>query len=54
MPLEYIVLSLRIVTITEMTNVGAIEEILSQLVQLEEYFFSAIYHQRVEKEQQKA
>ena len=50
MPLEYIVLSLRIVTITEMTNVGAIEEILSQLVQLEEDCLICNYHQRVEKE----
>ena len=32
MPLEYIVPSLKIVVIIEMTYVGTIEEILSQLV----------------------
>ena len=50
MPLEYIVPSVRIVAITEMTNVGAIEEIFSQLVQLEEDCLIRNYHQCVEKE----
>ena len=35
MPLEYIIPSLGIAVITEMTNVGVVEEILSQLVHLE-------------------
>ena len=34
MPLEYILPNLRIVVITEMIDVGAIEEILSQLLSL--------------------
>ena len=50
MPMEYIVPSLRIVAITEMIDVGAIEGILSQLLQLEEVHFVLGYHQRVEKE----
>ena len=37
-----------------MTDVGAIEERLSQFLQLEEDCFIARYHQRVEKERQKA
>ena len=44
-PMEYIVPSLRIVVITKMIDVDAIEEILSQLVQLEEEFFIAKFHQ---------
>ena len=35
MPLEYIVPSLKITTITEMTYVGAVKEILLQLIHLE-------------------
>ena len=54
MPLEYIVPSLIIVVITEMTDVGAIEETLSQLVQLEEDRFVTGYHQRVKKKRHKA
>ena len=51
--MEYIVPSLRIVAIIEITDSGAIEEILSQLMQLEEERFPARYHQNVEKQQQK-
>ena len=54
MPMEYIVPSLRIDAITEMIDLGAIEEILSQLLQLEEDLFMVGYYQRVEKERQKA
>ena len=54
MSIEYIAPNLRIVAITEITDVSAIEEILSQLLQLEEYCFIAGYHQRVEKERQKS
>ena len=53
-PMEYIVPSLRINSITEMKDVGTIEEILSQVLQLEEYLFIISYHQRVEKERQKS
>ena len=42
-----------IAAIMEMTDSGAIEEILLQLVQLEEECFSTGYHQNVEKEQKK-
>ena len=42
--MEYIVPSLRIVAITEMTDVGAIEETLSQLLHLEEDRFVAGYY----------
>ena len=41
MAMEYIAPSLRIVAITYMTNVGAVEEILSQLIQLKEARFVA-------------
>ena len=47
MPMEYIVPSLRITMITKMTDVDAVEEIISQLVQLEEELFVAGYHQNV-------
>ena len=50
MPMEYIVPGLSIVAITEMTNVGAIVERLSQLIHLEEDLFFAGYHKNVEKE----
>ena len=53
MPMEYTVPNLRIVEITEMTDVGAVEERLSQLIQLEEECFVAGYHQNIEKERQK-
>ena len=39
MPLEYIVPSIRMATITKMTDIGVVEERLSQLVQLEEDLF---------------
>ena len=41
----YIVLSLIIAAITEMKNLGAVEEILSQFLQLEEDHFILGYHQ---------
>ena len=53
MPIEYIVPSLKIVAITDIPNVGAVEERLHQLVQMEEDQFILSYHQRV-KERQKA
>ena len=53
MPMKYIVPNLRIDTITEMIDVGAIEEILSQLIQLEDERFVAGYHQNIENERQK-
>ena len=53
-PMEYIVPRLRIVLITEMTNFIDVEEILSQLLQLEEECFVAGFHQSVEKQRKKA
>ena len=50
MMMEYIVPSLGIIAITEMTNSGAIEEILSQDVELEEEHFAVGYHRNVEKQ----
>ena len=54
MPLEYIVPSLRITAITEMIDIGAVEEILLQLVQLEEDRFIVGYYQNFKKTQQKS
>ena len=51
--MEYIISSLRIVVIIDMTDVGVVEERLSQLLQLEEEHFVADYHQNVEKERHK-
>ena len=53
-PMEYIVPRLRIVVIIEMMDVNVVEEILSQLLQLEEEFFVAGFHQSVEKQRKKA
>ena len=47
--IEYIIPNLRIITITEMTYVSVVKEILSQLIQMEEYHFVEGYHQNVEK-----
>ena len=52
--MEYIVPSLRIAAITEMTDTGTIEERLAQLVQMEEDRFIVGFNQNVEKQWQKA
>ena len=49
MLMEYIIQSLRIVSIAIMTYVDVVEEILLQLVQFEENRFVVGYHQNVEK-----
>ena len=54
MPMEYIVPSLGIVVATCMDYAEALEERIAQLVQLEEDRFVARFHQRVEKDRQKA
>jgi len=54
MPMEYIVPSLRIALFTKMSESGALEERLSQLMELEEYRFIAGFHQQVQKARQKA
>ena len=51
--MEYIVPSLRIVAIIEMTDTGVVEERLAQLIQMEEERFIVGFHQNVEKQRQK-
>ena len=53
MAMEYIVPSLIIIGITEMTDVDAMEDRLLQLVQLEEECFVVGLHQNIEKQRQK-
>ena len=48
-PMEYIVPSLRIVMLTQMTNEDAVEKRLLYLIQMEEEHFIAEFHQTVEK-----
>ena len=54
MPMEYIVLSLQIVALTKMIDTSAIEERLTQLIQMEEECFITGFHQNMEKQRQKA
>jgi hypothetical protein len=54
MPMEFILPSLCIATITDLSDSGTIEERLAQLVQLEEDWFVAGFHQQVQKEREKA
>ena len=54
MLMEYSVCSLRIVVIIDMVEVGFVEEILLDLVQLEEEHLVACYHHNDEKERQKS
>ena len=54
MPMEYIVPSLRIAVVTCMDDGVMLEECATQLIQLEEDHFIAGFHQRVEKDRQKA
>ena len=54
MPMEYIVPSLRIAATTGMDDEAALEEHVVQLIQLEEDNFIAGFHQRIEKDRQKA
>ena len=52
--MEYIVPSLRIAAVIEMTNTGVVEESLAQLIQMEEERFITGFHQNVEKQWQKS
>ena len=54
MPMEYIVPSLCIVAATSMADEAALEERLDQLVQLKEDLSVVGFHQRIEKDRQKA
>ena len=49
-PMEYIVSRLWIAALIEMTDRNAIEQRLTQLVQMEEECFIAGFHQTIEKE----
>jgi hypothetical protein len=46
-PMEYLVPSLRIATFTDMDDTGAVQDRLSQLVELEEDIFIVGFHQQV-------
>ena len=50
MPMKYIVPSLHLATMTWMDDEGALEENITQLVQLEEAQFVIGFHQHVEKD----
>ena len=54
MPMEYILPSLRIAQITEMTDTDTVEERLAQLLALEEDRFIAGFHQKVQKAREKS
>ena len=54
MPMEYILPSLRIAQITEMTDTDTVEERLAQLLTLEEDRFIAGFYQKVQKAREKA
>jgi hypothetical protein len=53
-PMEYLVPSMRIATFTNMDETGTVQERLAQLVELEEDIFIAGFHQKVQKEREKA
>jgi hypothetical protein len=48
-PLDYLIPSLCIATITNMTEIGVEQEILSQLMELEEYKIIVGFHHEVKK-----
>ena len=54
MPMEYIVPSLWIIAAIGMDDAEALEECITQLIHLEEDCFVIGFHQRVEKDRQKA
>ena len=53
-PLEYLIPSLCIATITNMIERGAAQERLSQLMGLEEYMIIVGFHQEVQKAKDKS
>jgi hypothetical protein len=52
--MEYLIPSLRIATFTEMDDTGTMKNRLAQLVELEEDRFIVGFHQKVQKEWEKA
>jgi transposase InsO family protein len=53
-PLEFLISSLRVATITQMTECGMIQERLHQLLEMEEDRILAGFHQQVQKARDKA
>jgi hypothetical protein len=53
-PLEFLVPSLRVTTITEMTEQGVVQEIMNQLLSMEEDRILARFHQQVKKTRDKS
>ena len=54
MPMEYIMPNMHIAVLTGMTDNGSLEERLLQLDELEEERFLAGFHQKVQKQREKA
>jgi hypothetical protein len=54
MPLEFLIPSLRIAAITQMTERGAVQERLNQLLSMEEDRILAGFHQQVQKARDKS
>jgi hypothetical protein len=54
LPMEYLVPSLRITAFTDMDDTGIVQERRAQLIELEEDIFIAGFHQKVQKEREKA
>ena len=53
-PLDYLVPSMRIVMITNMTEEGVAQEILDQLMEMEEFIILVGFHQEVQKVKDKS
>jgi hypothetical protein len=53
-PLEFVVPSLRVISITNMTEQGTIQERLSQLMSMEEDMILVGFHQEVQKSRDKS
>jgi len=54
MPMEFIIPNLYIAAITKLIDLGAMENNLSELMELEEYCFIVGFHQQVKKENEKS
>ena len=54
MPLEYVIPSLRVATFIDMADLETIQEILAAIIELDEDWFLAGFHQQVQKSREKA
>ena len=54
MPMEFIVSSLRVISITNMAKIDIVQRRLDKLMDIEDDIFIASFHQRVQKVQQKS